>query len=90
MLTLLKQSLVLSLEPQVIRLPVHGQILAAQLQRNVPTIWYVNDNNDTHHEVTFVFAWTGRRPPDGGIHIATMQDADELVWHLFRMPKENI
>lgn len=86
MLSILKQSLKLAMyERQVLKLPVHGKILSAQLQKGVPTIWYLNDNNDNHREVGFVFVWTGRTPPTDGVYISTMQDDEGLVWHLFQV-----
>jgi len=69
---------------QTIKMPEGAEILCAQLQNGVPTLWAkVNDSNELKDRVIEVYG-TGVEVNEYDLdYIGTVQDFAGLVWHVF-------
>lgn len=72
-------------EAQVVRMPAGARILTVQVQRNVPCLWALVDEQAKREPRVFRVFGTGA-PFDAAdaAYVGTFQDG-ALVWHLFEV-----
>jgi hypothetical protein len=78
---------------QTVTMPRCSEILCAQMQNGVPTLWAIvpvfKNNSEEHHTRSIEIHGTGQEfdPPGPGLHrhyIGTIQNA-KFVWHVFQV-----
>jgi len=75
-------------DQQRLSLPLNHRMLSAQLQGNEICIWVlVHPGDGTRLDVEIRIYKTGNPVPDDpGTFLATVQDPQGLVWHVFYAP----
>lgn len=68
----------------IVRTPKGAKLLDIQLQRGVPTLWFLaNPQSDTVETTLNIYPTGQRFDEDPGEYLATFQTSTGLVFHVF-------
>ncbi|NML70016.1 hypothetical protein HHL23_09405 [Chryseobacterium sp. RP-3-3] len=85
MKTIYKYQLEITLDVQIIEMPVHAKILSAQNQNENPCMWVeVETTNDVEFRRFYVLGTGYPMPSNTSRFIGTIQ-INDLVFHLFEL-----